>query len=214
PPRRRRELATPWWENAPQAAPAARPAEPEAAPEPPPQPTPAPEPAPEPAPAPPVRAASDTSAFFAARPREPRQDKPADPATDDDVIYRRMLSEMLGDPHDLVNSPDLDWQSVWDRGWTLAAAAEDKPVESHTTDHGLPVRTPGARLVPGGANATGLAERDEPEHGQNGRSHREPQHAAVTRDPEAVRASFSNHFGGVRSGRSHARDTEQGPDEQ
>lgn len=214
PPRRRRELATPWWENAPQAAPAARPAEPEAAPEPPPQPTPAPEPAPEPAPAPPVRAASDTSAFFAARPREPRQDKPADPATDDDVIYRRMLSEMLGDPHDLVNSPDLDWQSVWDRGWTLAAAAEDKPVESHTTDHGLPVRTPGARLVPGGANATGLAERDEPEHGRNGRSHREPQHAAVTRDPEAVRASFSNHFGGVRSGRSHARDTEQGPDEQ
>lgn len=214
PPRRRRELATPWWENAPQAAPAARPAEPEAAPEPPPQAKPAPEPAPEPAPPPPVRAASDTSAFFAARPREPRQDKPADPATDDDVIYRRMLSEMLGDPHDLVNSPDLDWQSVWDRGWTLAAAAEDKPVEAHTTDHGLPVRTPGARLVPGGANGTGLAERDEPEHGQNGRSHREPQHAAVTRDPEAVRASFSNHFGGVRSGRSHARDTEQGPDQQ
>nr|WP_232526872.1 ATP-binding protein [Mycobacterium intracellulare] len=197
-------------ENAPQAAPAARPGQPEAAPEPPPQ----AKPAPEPAPPPPVRAASDTSAFFAARPREPRQDKPADPATDDDVIYRRMLSEMLGDPHDLVNSPDLDWQSVWDRGWTLAAAAEDKPVEAHTTDHGLPVRTPGARLVPGGANGTGLAERDEPEHGQNGRSHREPQHAAVTRDPEAVRASFSNHFGGVRSGRSHARDTEQGPDQQ
>ncbi|ETZ32565.1 putative periplasmic sensor sensor histidine kinase [Mycobacterium intracellulare MIN_061107_1834] len=59
-----------------------------------------------------------------------------------------MLSEMLGDPHDLVNSPDLDWQSVWDRGWTLAAAAEDKPVESHTTDHGLPVRTPGAGWCP------------------------------------------------------------------
>ncbi|OBH45175.1 hypothetical protein A5690_01875 [Mycobacterium intracellulare] len=127
-----------------------------------------------------------------------------------------MLSEMLGDPHDLVNSPDLDWQSVWDRGWTLAAAAEDKPVESRTTDHGLPVRTPGARLVPGGANGTGLAERDEPERGLNGGSpsQRQPQHAAVTRDPEAVRASFSNHFGGVRSGRSHARDTEQGPDPQ
>lgn len=220
PPRRRRELATPWWEGAPQAAPAARPAQPEAAPEPPPEPKPAaapePKPAPAPGPAPAVRAASDTSAFFAARPREPRQDKPADPATDDDVIYRRMLSEMLGDPHDLVNSPDLDWQSVWDRGWTLAAAAEDKPVESRTTDHGLPVRTPGARLVPGGANGTGLAERDEPEHGLNGGSpsQRQPQHAAVTRDPEAVRASFSNHFGGVRSGRSHARDTEQGPDQQ
>lgn len=208
PARRRRELATPWWEGAPQAAPAARPADPAPAPEPPPA-----EPAPEPTP---LRAASDTSAFFAARSREPREDKPAAPTTDEDVIYRRMLSEMLGDPHDLVNSPDLDWQTVWDRGWTLAAAAEDKPVESHTTDHGLPVRTPGARLVPGGANGTGLAERDEPERGLNGRSpsHREPQHAAVTRDPEAVRASFSNHFGGVRTGRSHARDTEQGPDQQ
>ncbi len=71
---------------------------------------------------------------------------------DDDVIYRRMLSEMVGDPHALANSPDLDWQSVWDRGWSLAAEAEDKPVESHTVDHGLPVRAPGARLVPGAAN--------------------------------------------------------------
>ncbi|PBJ62988.1 ATP-binding protein, partial [Mycobacterium avium subsp. hominissuis] len=133
---------------------------------------------------------------------------------DDDVIYRRMLSEMLGDPHDLVNSPDLDWQSVWDRGWTLAAAAEDKPVESHTTDHGLPVRTPGARLVPGGAHGAAAEPDDEP--GINGRSPapRRPQHAAVTRDPEAVRASFSSHFGGVRTGRSHARESSEGPDQQ
>ncbi|OMC25878.1 hypothetical protein [Mycobacterium colombiense] len=141
---------------------------------------------------------------------------PPGPA-DDDVIYRRMLAEMLGDPHDLVNSPDLDWQSVWDRGWTLAAAADEKPVEAQTTDHGLPVRTPGARLVPGGANG---GERDEPEpdQGRSGRSpsHREPQHAAtgpLARDPEAVRASFSSHFGGVRTGRSHARETDQGSDE-
>ncbi|OVF06274.1 signal transduction histidine-protein kinase BaeS [Mycobacterium avium subsp. paratuberculosis] len=149
PRRQRRELATPWWE----ASPAPRPA-PERAPEPAPEPQ---QPAPRPA-----RAASDTSAFFAARPRtetppeappkpppkpKPKPEASIPPAAstgpaDDDVIYRRMLSEMLGDPHDLVNSPDLDWQSVWDRGWTLAAAAEDKPVESHTTDHGLPVRTP------------------------------------------------------------------------
>ena len=135
----------------------------------------------EPKPAPP-RAASDTSAFFAARSRE--ADEPATPApsrsparrtfrprparsaattpADDDVIYRRMLSEMLGDPHDLVNSPDLDWQSVWDRGWSLAAAAEDKPVESHTAEHGLPVRTPGARLVPGAANGDGPPSRTSP----------------------------------------------------
>lgn len=226
PRRQRRELATPWWESAPTAAP---PPEPKPAPAPQPKPTPAPEPAP-------ARAASDTSAFFAARSREadgrtqPRQDQPARPApvasipsapktsaapADDDVIYRRMLSEMLGDPHDLVNSPDLDWQSVWDRGWTLAAAAEDKPVEAHTTDHGLPVRTPGARLVPGGANGGTLGEPAEPDQQRSGRSpsHREPQHAAVTRDPEAVRASFSNHFGGVRTGRSHARDTDQGSDQ-
>lgn len=224
PPRQRRELATPWWEQAPKATPAPQPAEPQPAePEPAAREAVAPEPVatePELAAAQPVRAASDTSAFFAARSREPRQDQPVSPASHDDVIYRRMLSEMLGDPHDLVNSPDLDWQSVWDRGWTLAAAAEDKPVEAQTTDHGLPVRTPGARLVPGGANGTGLTERGEPEHGLNGRSpsHREPQHAAVTRDPEAVRASFSNHFGGVRTGRSHARETDressEGPDQQ
>ncbi|HET9890244.1 MAG TPA: ATP-binding protein [Mycobacterium sp.] len=220
PRRQRRELATPWWEGAPKPAAA---------------PVGEPEPEPKPAPAQPARAASDTSAFFAARSREAdgrtqaRQDPPSKPApvasipsapgapaapADDDVIYRRMLSEMLGDPHDLVNSPDLDWQSVWDRGWTLAAAAEEKPVEAHTTDHGLPVRTPGARLVPGGANG----EPDEPDdpRGDRSPSDREPQHAAtgpVARDPEAVRASFSSHFGGVRTGRSHARETDQGSDE-
>jgi signal transduction histidine kinase len=216
PRRQRRELATPWWENAPKPAPA-------------PAPQPAAEPKPEAKPAP-ARAASNTSAFFAARPREAAPDpiasipapKAAASPADDDVIYRRMISEMLGDPHDLVNSPDLDWQTVWDRGWTLAAAAEEKPVEAHTTDHGLPVRTPGARLIPGGANGR-LAEQDEPveaEQRLNGTSgsHRQPQHAAtgaVARDPEAVRASFSSHFGGVRTGRSHARDnTNQGPDQQ
>ncbi len=204
PQRHRRELPTPWWESGTPATPVT-PAEPE----------------PKPAPA---RTASDTSAFFAARARE--SDKPATPAApsapgpsippapksatpaDDDVIYRRMLSEMLGDPHDLVNSPDLDWQSVWDRGWTLAAAAEEKPVQSRTAEHGLPVRTPGARLVPGAANGTGLPEQEQPADA------REPQHAAAARDPEAVRASFSSHFGGVRTGRSHARDTSQGSDQE
>ena len=132
--RQRRELATPWWEkNGVQH----EPAEPQ-------QPT-----EPEPAPAP-----SNTSGFFAARPLS-RLAEPATPAptaeADEDVIYQNMLAEWLSDPHDLVQSPDLDWQSVWDRGWSLAAEAtsiEDKPVESHT-DHGLPVRTPGAQLVPG-----------------------------------------------------------------
>ena len=92
--------------------------------------------------------------FFAARPlesrsrlTEPDASVPAAP-DDEDVIYQRMLSEMAERSARPGQSPDLDWQSVWDRGWSLAAEAEDKPVESHT-DHGLPVRTPGARLVPG-----------------------------------------------------------------
>jgi len=108
----------------------------------------------------------------------------------------------------------------------MAAAAEDRPVESHTAEHGLPVRKPGARLVPGAATGTGVAEQDQldPENeehqgsliGSNGGSHSGPQsqHAAVARDPEAVRASFSNHFGGVRSARSHARDASEGSDQQ
>jgi signal transduction histidine kinase len=186
-PQTRRELATPWWEkNGVQH-------EPE-------------QPEPEPPPAP-----SDTSGFFAARPSSP----PAEPTTpaaadDDDVIYQGMLAEWLSDPHDLVQSPDLDWQSVWDRGWSLAAEAEDKPVESHT-DHGLPVRTPGAQLVPGAgaardaAGQDGLDEHEDP--GEEAPARR-PQHAAAVRDPEAVRASIGSHFGGVHSGRSHARETD------
>ena len=221
---RRRELARPWWESPNQPEGTQTPSE-----------------------APATPAASDTSAFFAARSRDAggRADapavKPASPdagapvtsipsipagptaSSDEDVIYRRMLSEMLGDPHDLVNSPDLDWQSVWDRGWSLAAEAEDKPVESRTAEHGLPVRTPGARLVPGAANGVSFSEQDRSDQddqgslvGSNGGSGsgRQPERAAAARDPDAVRASFSSHFGGVRTGRSHARETNQGPDQE
>ena len=206
---KRRELATPWWEKdgvrqEPQAS----------------------EPQPEPASA---QAPSDTSAFFAARlssppaqaatPASASAPAPAPAPADDDVIYQGMLAEWLSDPHDLVQSPDLDWQSVWDRGWSLAAEAEDKPVESRT-DHGLPVRTPGARLVPGAGVTRGAAgqgddwqdqQDQDPGETSNGASHpgRQPQHAAAVRDPEAVRASIGSHFGGVHSGRSHARETGQ-----
>jgi signal transduction histidine kinase len=191
--RKRRELATPWWENGAQP----QPPEPQ-------------RPEPQQAPAA-AQAPSDTSAFFAARAG----------AADDDVIYQGMLAEWLSDPHDLVQSSDLDWQSVWDRGWSLAAEAEDKPVESRT-DHGLPVRSPGAQLVPGAGVARGFAEQDGPDQGDqdsgpasDGAFHpdRQPQHAAVVRDPEAVRASIGGHFGGVHSGRSHARETGRGDQE-
>ena len=52
--------------------------------------------------------------------------------------------------HRLAKSSDLNWESVWDHGWSAAAAAEDAPVAEHT-EEGLPVREPGARLVPGAA---------------------------------------------------------------
>jgi hypothetical protein len=226
PRRNRRELATPWWENGEeptQSPPTQSP--PQQSPEPTQPPTQSP-------------AESGASAFFGARPKtaaEPASPSagaslspisalptgPAPPAApaDDDVIYRRMLSEMLGDPYDLADSPDLDWQSVWDRGWSLAAAADEKPVELRTAKHGLPVREPGARLVPGAANGTDLEEQDEGEGSlvaSNGGSPpgRPPQHAAVARDPESVRASFSNHFGGVRTARSHGRHTSEGSDQE
>jgi len=123
----------------------------------------------------------------------------------DDLIYQRMLSEWLVDPHDMASSPDLDWQTVWDRGWSAAGDVENVPVQAHT-DQGLPVRDPGARLVPGAAAAE-----------QNGTAqHRASEDNGIAsngvRDPEAIRASMTSHFGGVRAGRSHARDTDQGPD--
>ena len=135
---------------------------------------------------------------------------------------------MVDDPVALANSPDLDWQSVWDKGWSLAAAAEDAPVESRTADHGLPVRTPGARLVPGAANESHEGSDDSDKDSDEGsvgspaasnggfQSQGQPQQAAALRDPDAVRASFSSHFDGVRSGRSHARETpetHEGPDQ-
>ncbi|BDB40749.1 hypothetical protein Mkiyose1665_50920 [Mycobacterium kiyosense] len=187
--KQKRPLPTPWWEKGSQS-----------------QPPPAP-------PQQPAKTASDTSAFFArrpspkapkpaakpvpaAKPAEPPDLKPSGP-DDDDVIYQRMLSEIMGDPHDLVQSPDLDWKTVWDRGWTAAAEAEERPVEAHT-EHGLPMRTPGARLVPGAAEA---AEK--------------PANGGFHPDPDAVRASIGSHFSGVRSGRSQARhSSEQGAEQQ
>ncbi|MCV7223711.1 HAMP domain-containing sensor histidine kinase [Mycolicibacterium elephantis] len=172
---------------------------------------------------------TDTSSFFAARaqaaqppPAEPEPEpaapgaaEPSDTAGSDDAIYQKMLSEWLIDPTELANSTDLDWESVWDHGWSAAAAAEEAPVLRHT-EEGLPVREPGARLVPGGADA---ADADEPvEHArhridaaQPGTGHEVA--SAPHLDPEAVRASISSHFGGVHAGRSHARETRGTEDE-
>ncbi len=143
-------------------------------------------PDPAPQPTPPRRGPTDTSSFFASRDAPPpRETRPA--ASGGGSIFESMLSEwLIDDPTELAMSTDLDWQTVWDRGWSAAAAAEEAPVAGRT-EQGLPVREPGARLVPGaaegdddngrhrngGANAAngfqnGGAEHDEPESGRPG----------------------------------------------
>ncbi len=178
----------------------------------------------------------DTSAFFASRgqaatngahepepePEELPQIAEEDSSTTagvDDAIYQRMVSEWLVDPTELANSSDLDWESVWDHGWSAAEAAEDAPVQAHT-EHGLPVREPGARLVPGAAADPQASHAANGVHTNGGahRSHDDDEvesaaefntgaHAIPVRDPEAVRASMSSHFGGVHAARSHAQET-------
>jgi signal transduction histidine kinase len=133
-------------------------------------------------------------------------------------IFEKMLSEwLIDDPAELAKSTDLDWQTVWDHGWSAAVAAEEAPVAQHT-EHGLPMRQPGARLVPGAAGAGDDGDNGHG-NGRNGGSHRgvdadEEQDSAsdtgpitIHRDPEAVRSSIGNHFSGVRAGRMHARDS-------
>ncbi|MGU3502330.1 ATP-binding protein [Mycobacterium sp. C31M] len=137
----------------------------------------------------------DASAFFAPRPQTPA----IPDESDDDAIYQKMLSEWLVDPTDLGASADLDWKSVWDNGWSAAASAESTPVTEHTPE-GLPVRQPGARLVPGAGDA--------PEGETSVASEPSDPPTGPLPNPAAVRASLSSHFGGVHAGRSHARDTE------
>ena len=195
----------------------------------------------------PVERPVDTSGFFAARQQAAVEQRPVAPepqpepelepqpqlsatSGSDDAIYQRMLSEWLVDPTDLANSTDLNWESVWDSGWSAAEAADEAPVEQHT-EEGLPVREPGARLVPGAAESAG----SDAGHQRNGGAHRntDDEHEVASaaefgspgpdassaggalpqRDPDAVRASISSHFGGVHAGRSHARET-RGTDNQ
>ncbi|WP_006244237.1 ATP-binding protein [Mycolicibacterium tusciae] len=203
------------------------------------------------APAAPADRPTDTSGFFAARqqaagqesdpafepqerqfqPEVSAQPEPSATAGSDDAIYQKMLSEWLVDPSDLANSADLNWESVWDSGWSAAEAAEEAPVQQRT-EEGLPVREPGARLVPGAAESAGSkaglhrstgAHRnaDDNEEVASAAEFGSPESDASSeggaphppRDPDAVRASISSHFGGVHAGRSHGRET-RGTDNQ
>lgn len=123
-----------------------------------------------------------------------------------DLIYQNMVSEWLVDPHDLA--VPQDWKSVWDQGWAAAAEAEDKPVTAHT-DHGLPVREPGARLVPGAA----VEEKRVASGGDSEPVADAGEREAPDRDPDAIRASISSHFEGVLAARSHAGDDRLGHEE-
>jgi signal transduction histidine kinase len=140
------------------------------------------------------------------QPTPARTRPPSSPLGDTDVIFQRMVSEWLVDPSDLME-PFQSWESVWDSGWAAAAQAEEAPVGRHT-EQGLPVREPGARLVPGSAespsddwpNGTGHHRADDDYGAPPGAEE------LVQRDPDAVRASLSSHRSGVRAGRSHARE--------
>jgi anti-sigma regulatory factor (Ser/Thr protein kinase) len=178
-----------------------------------------------------TRAPVDTSAFFSSRAygpngssdafheeQQPAPDlfsarPPSSPLDDTDVIFQRMLSEWLIDP-DTLMQPSQPWESIWDSGWAAAANASEARVDDHT-DQGLPVRRPGARLVPGsvehGGRPNGAAHRKPDDDNGVGSAAGDP---SVRRDPDAVRSSLSNHLGGVRAGRSHARETDPETDSQ
>jgi len=210
----RRELPQPWWEAEEQDA--RQPATPAA------HPHRAPKPVAE------KFAPVDTTGYFAARARlgsagpapqaAPEPEPEPESESETDSIYQRMLSESVGnDPNEADLRADLDWQSVWDRGWSVAAQAENVPVVAHT-EHGLPVREPGARLVPGSAAAeTPVAAEEDSQAAAHGPGDPErpvtsngvppqPAHEPLERDPAAIRTSISSHFGGVHAARSHARE--------
>ncbi|MFC8045946.1 ATP-binding protein [Nocardia sp. NPDC057353] len=97
-------------------------------------------------------------------------------------IYQRMVSEWLVEPASSEAAPG-SWSSPADAGWSAAADAS-KPTTSSRTAGGLPIRRPGAQLVPGG-----LAQAEE----------------QGDRDPEEIRNNLTRHLSGVRSGRANVQ---------
>lgn len=101
-------------------------------------------------------------------------------------IYQRMVSEWLVEPSS--SAPAGMWASPADEGWAAAADAS-RPATTDRTSGGLPIRRPGAQLVPGG-----LAPAEEP----------------GAPDPEEIRNNLSRHLSGVRSGRADAQHNDDG----
>ncbi|MEU2124538.1 sensor histidine kinase [Nocardia niwae] len=146
------------------------------------------------APAPQTTARSGLPIRKPIAPADPPQEAAPDPATvtssrlqpvagsSPTPIYQRMVSEWLVEPS-TSQSPESSWSSPGDAGW-LAAEDASHPTTTARTVGGLPIRRPGAQLVPGG-----LA----------------PAEDAGTRDPEEIRNNLTRHLSGVRSGRANAQ---------
>ncbi|MCM6775167.1 ATP-binding protein [Nocardia sp. CDC159] len=102
-------------------------------------------------------------------------------------IYQRMVSEWLVEPSS--SGPVDGWSSPADAGWAAAAEASS-PTTARHTEGGLPIRRPGAQLVPGGLTTT---------------------NRSGAPDPEEIRTNLSRHLSGVRSGRADAQYYDGGP---
>lgn len=105
----------------------------------------------------------------------------------DSPIYQRMVSEWLVEPSS--SGPASVWSTPADAGWAAAAEAS-APTPAQRTEGGLPIRRPGAQLVPGGLDTT-------------------PKSGAP--DPEEIRTNLTRHLSGVRSGRAEAQHNDGGP---
>jgi len=135
-----------------------------------------PEPEPMPAPAPAPVAQADPMPTASTR----LQPVPGEAPT---PIYQRMVSEWLVEPASATaesGGNGASWSSPGDAGWSAAASAGNPPTSSRTSG-GLPIRKPGAQLVPGGLT---------------------PAEEAGARDPEEIRNNLTRHLSGVRSGRA------------
>jgi hypothetical protein len=104
------------------------------------------------------------------------------PAADDDFdspIFRSMRSAWLSS-----GGQAQPWTtSEVEAGWEVAEKAVEAATPEALTPSGLPMRRPGAQLVPGGVTKHGTS---------------------VARDPEAIRARLAAHAAGVSRGRRTA----------
>lgn len=121
-----------------------------------------------------VLAAGSTSEEGAA------EEAPADPApaaADETPMFKNLNSSWFSAPGESTWAPS-EVEKGWDRAGEVAQAPVDQPT---VTDSGLPVRRPGARLVPGSVTPP-------------------PAEKPVV-DPEAIRSRLAAHAAGVSRGR-------------